>query len=107
MTFRRVALSVVALALIGGVIFALMFIVRLPLQPEYRTHVIVTSISYSSSKYSPPVAYIRFRSEGGLEGDISTPVPNLNCRVGDAVPAIQQGVTVELAPEACRKMSLP
>jgi hypothetical protein len=107
MTFRRAALSLIVLALIAGGIFVLVWVARLPLQPTYRTHATVTSISYPSSRYSPLTASIRFRSEGGLEGGISTPPANLNCKVGDTVPAIQQGTIVELAPGACRKMALP
>jgi len=107
MTFRRAAVSLIVLTLIAGAIFLLVSISRIPSQPEYRTHVRITSIAYSSSKYRPPMAFIRFRSEGGLEGSISIPPANLNCKVGDTVPAIQQGVIVELAPRACRKMVLP
>jgi hypothetical protein len=107
MTFRRAAFSLIALALIGCAIFVLISVAEILLQPEYRTHVIVTSISYPSSKYNPPTASIRFRSEGGLEGGISPPPANLNCKVGDTVPAIQQGVIIELAPGACRKIELP
>jgi hypothetical protein len=79
----------------------------MPLQPDYRTHVMVTSISYPASRYHPHMASIRFRSEGGLEGAVTIPADNLNCKVGDAVPAIQQGVVVELMPNACQKMILP
>jgi len=107
MTIRRAALSLIALALVASAVFGLVSISRMPLQPEYRIHVMVTSISYSASKYRPAIAHIRFRSEGGLEGSISTPPANLNCKVGDTVPAIQQGMIVELAPGACEKIPLP
>src|SRR4051812_19980699 len=107
MTFRRAVFSLIALGLIGGATFAVISIATSPLQPEYRTHVTVTSISYSGSKYRPLTAHIIFRSEGGLSGGFSTPPVNLNCKVGDTVPAIQQGVIVELAPGACQKMTLP
>ncbi len=107
MTFRRAALSLIVLALIAGATFALMLIAKSPLQPQYRMHVMITSIAYSSSKYRSPTAYVRFRSEGGLESSISTPPANLNCKVGDTVPAIQQGTIVELASGACQKVPLP
>jgi hypothetical protein len=107
MTFRRAAFSLIALALIGCAIFVLISVAEIPLQPEYRTHVVVKSISYRSSKYNPPTASIRFRSEGGLESGISTPPANLKCKVGDTAPAIQQGVIIELTPGACRKTKLP
>ena len=107
MTFRRAAFSLIALALIGCAIFVLISVAEIPLQPESRTHVIVTSISYPSSKYDAPTAFIRFRSEGGVEGSILTPPANLNCKVGDTAPAVQQGVIIELAPGACRKMEVP
>lgn len=97
----------IALALIGGVTFALLLIANLPLQPKYRTHVMITSISYAGSRYSPLTAEISFRSEDGRRSSFSTPPANLNCKVGDTVPAIQQGVTIELTPGACRKIELP
>ena len=95
------------LALIAGAIFALVAIARSPLQPTYRTHATVTSIGYQGGRYHLAIVQIHFRSEGGLEGSISTPPANLACRVGDSVPAIQQGTIVELAPGACRKIALP
>jgi len=107
MTFRRAALSVVVLAILGGAVFALATIARLPLQPEYRTHVRITSIGYQGHKYSAVTVLIMFRSEGGLEGSLSMPPANLNCKVGDTVPAIQQGTTIELAPGACQRVALP
>jgi len=107
MTFRRAALSVIALAIVGGTVFALVSIARLPLQPEYRTHVRITSIGYQGHRYSPVTALILFRSEGGLEGSLSMPPANLKCSVGDTVAAIQQGTVIELAPGACQKVALP
>ena len=109
MTFCRAAISLIVLACVAGAIFALLWIARLPLQPEYRTHVVVTSISYPGSKNFVAIhtANINFRTEGGLEGGVSIPLEQLDCKVGEAVPAIQQGVIIELAPGACRRHSFP
>ena len=107
MTFRSAIFPLAGLCLIAGAIFALVAIARSPLQPPYRTRVTVTSIGYQGHKYALATAEIHFRSEGGLEGSFSTPPANLSCKVGDSVPAIQQGTNIELAPGACQKMTLP
>jgi hypothetical protein len=107
MTFRRAAFSVIALALLGGIIFALVSIAQSPLQPEYHTHVRIMSIGYEGSKYRPLEADVAFRSEDGMEHYVAIPPAALNCKVGDVVPAIQQGVIIELAPGACNRMVLP
>jgi len=107
MTFRRAALSVIALAMVGAIVLASLSIAQSPLQPEYRTRVRIVSIGYEGSKYHPLVADVAFRSDDGMEHYFAIPPADLNCKVGDIVPAIRQGVIVELAPGVCQKMAVP
>jgi len=81
---------------------ALALVVLLPERPAKLTTATVTTILDRPAEYRR-VVDVTFRSSDGLVGRATMRAADVNCAVGDRVRAERVGVSLRLAPGACRK----
>ena len=85
----------------------LAIIAMLPVQPPKPTTATVTAITNRPAEYRR-VVDITIRSSDGLVGREIVAAAEVGCAVGDVVRAERVGVSLRLAPGACRtKARLP
>ncbi|HYW17574.1 MAG TPA: hypothetical protein VE891_15655 [Allosphingosinicella sp.] len=88
----------------GGVLFclALAALACLPKQPKKELRATVTFIGGQphALPYAPSVRIVA-RTVDGRTAEMSVPVNQLRCKVGDEIRAFRRGVSLHLDPASC------
>ena len=73
-------------------------------QPKRQTTAIVVSIApHNQPKFHSDEVVVTARSVGGVVGSKSIATADLNCRVGDTVRGVTQGIVLTLEDRACER----
>jgi hypothetical protein len=70
-------------------------------QPSTSTTAVVTGFAVVG--YRQPAQIVLFRTRNGISGEGNAFADGISCRKGDIIPVLQTGITLALAPGACRK----
>ena len=88
----------------AAAVFAAFILAGCSEQPEKQVAAVVVSVAEQTNpKWNADELVVTARSEDGAMGSVSVLRTRLQCRVGDAVRGLEQGISLRLERIACER----